>query len=109
MKKSICLMTVVALGTFALAPSSRAGSHTWSGANSIYFNNVSNWSYGGAPTPGETNVYIYFPPDATRFTCSNNIPGLVVNTLDFSGDNYWLQGLPITVRSNITSSGVVNA
>ena len=102
-------MTVVALGTFALASSSRAGSHTWSGANSIYFNNVSNWSYGGAPAPGETNVYIYFPPDATRFTCSNNIPGLVVNTLDFSGDNYHLQGLPITVRTNISSSGVLNS
>ena len=38
----------------------------YAGIANIYFNNTSNWSYGGAPTNGEQNTYLYFPASATR-------------------------------------------
>src|SRR5262245_33541875 len=107
-KNTIQVTTAFGLAMLLIAQTAQAGSHTWSGANSIYFNNQSNWSYGGAPTNGEQNVYLYFPVVATRYTCSNNISGLVVKSISFSGDNYTLQGKSITVTDNLISSGAAN-
>src|SRR5262245_40911528 len=98
MKKSIKLLTTLALATLSTF-TARAGSHTWSGLNSVYFNNASNWSYGGVPTAGEQNVYLYFPAGATRYTLSNNIPGLTVTGIGFNGDNYALYGNSITLAA----------
>jgi len=110
MKNFLKLLTALALTALPTVHSTRAGSHTWSGANSIYFNNVSNWSYGGAPTNGEQDVHLYFPAGVTRYTPSNNIPGLSVAMISFAGDNYTLSGNSITLTggTNLMSSGDVN-
>src|SRR5882672_8042525 len=108
MKKSFKLITALALAALPQPNTVRAGSHTWSGANSIYFNNPSNWSYGGAPVAGEQNVSLYFPSGATRYTCSNNISGLTVSSINFSGNNYAISGNPINLTTNITTSGDLN-
>src|SRR5258706_107038 len=109
MKNSFKLLTAVALAALLQPNSVQAGSHTWSGVNSIYFNNNSNWSFGGAPVAGEQDVTLYFPFNASRFTCSNNITGLTAAVINFSGDNYMIEGNPITVTTNITSTGSGNA
>src|SRR5262245_6997317 len=82
--KLIQVTTTLALATLLIADRAQAGSHTWSGANSVYFNNTSNWSYGGAPTNGEQNVYLYLPAGALRTSCQNNISNLVVNGIGIS-------------------------
>jgi hypothetical protein len=109
--KNFKLLIAFACAALATLPSAQAGSHTWSGVNDIYFNNTSNWSYGGAPTNGEQNIYLYFPAGATRYNPSNNITGLTVNMISFSGDNYILSGKPITLTggTNLMSSGAGNS
>ena len=98
MKTSFKLVTAVAFATLLIHQTARAGSHTWSGVNGVYFNNASNWSYGGAPTNGEQNVYLYFPGGATHYICQNNISNLVVNGIGFSGDNYSIYGTTSPLR-----------
>lgn len=110
MKTSFTLVTAFAFATLLIHQTARAGSHTWSGVNGVYFNNASNWSYGGAPTNGEQNVYLYFPGGATHYICQNNISNLVVNGIGFSGDNYSIYGSNITFAAgaSITDSGSLN-
>src|SRR4029077_14957075 len=113
MKTSFKLITAFALATLLIQQTARAGSHTWSGANGVYFNNASNWSFGGAPTNGEQNVYLYFPAGATRYNCQNNISGLIVTGIGFSGDNYSIDGNSIAFTASgqpsISDSGGANA
>src|SRR5215472_14766527 len=112
-KSFIPVAPAFALATLLSGHIAQAGSHTWSGVNSAYFNNASNWSYGGAPTNGEQNVYLYFPSGASRYTCQNNISGLVVTGIGISGDNYSINGNSIsfvaTGQPFLTSSGSANA
>jgi len=112
MKTSMKLLIGVAFATLSIHQTAQAGSHTWSGANDVYFNNASNWSYGGAPTNGEQNVYLYFPSGAAHYNCMNNISGLTVNGIGFSGDNYYIGGNSITFSSagqpSLTDSGDAN-
>ncbi len=91
MKLKNLLLNLTALAFFAGAPLTHAGSHTWNGAVSGYWNNDANWSAGGAPDPGETNVTIIFPPGATRYVTTNNIAGLELHSLALNGD-YMLAG-----------------
>ena len=112
-KNLIQVTTAFVLATLSMAQTAQAGSHTWSGANSAYFNNASNWSYGGAPTNGEQNVYLYFPAGALHTSCQNNISNLVVNGIGISGDNYSINGNIISFAANgqpsLTASGSANA
>jgi fibronectin-binding autotransporter adhesin len=110
MKNFFKTQTALAITTLAIVQSTYAGSHTWSGANGTLFNNPGNWSYGGVPTNGEQNVYLYFPAGATHYSCSNNIVGLTVTGIGISGDNYGLIGNPINCASGayITVSGTMD-
>lgn len=68
----------------------RAGTHTWTGggANELW-NNAANWS-GGAPTAGEAApVTLIFP---TNVVTTNNIVGLIVDTLTFNSSGTVLHG-----------------
>ena len=109
MKKFMSAKTALLIATLLLTCSVQAGSHTWSGANGTLFNNASNWSYGGAPTNGEQNVYLYFPAGAVNYTCSNNITGLTVTGITISGDNYGLIGKPISCAAGAYVSVSGNA
>ncbi len=112
-KNLIQITTAFGLAMLLVAQTAQAGSHTWSGVNSVYFNNTSNWSYGGAPTNGEQNVYLYFPAGALRTSCQNNISNLVVTGIGISGDNYSINGNTIsfvaTGQPSLTVSGSGNA
>lgn len=87
--KSKHLIPLLAL--LAGAPFAHAGSHTWSGAANGYWNNDANWSSGGKPVAGETNVALFFPLAASRVVVTNNIPGLKISTIALNGD-YTLHG-----------------
>ena len=67
------------------AESLHAGTHTWSGAGAnTLWSNVGNWSAGGAPVPGESNVVLIFPSNATGFTSTVNVNNLSVDRMEFS-------------------------
>ncbi|MFN0128607.1 MAG: beta strand repeat-containing protein [Verrucomicrobiales bacterium] len=83
--------TLSLLALFAGAPLARAGSHTWNGAVSSSWNNAANWSAGGKPVAGEANVALIFPVGATRYSVTNDIPGLAVHSLTLNG-SYTLSG-----------------
>ena len=87
-------MKRILLTALALAASlsfTHAGSHTWSGAANGYWNNDANWSSGGKPVAGETNVALFFPLAASRVVVTNNIPGLKISAIALNGD-YTLHG-----------------
>jgi fibronectin-binding autotransporter adhesin len=79
----------------------RAGTHTWTGggANELW-SNAANWA-GGAPTAVEAApVVLIFPGGVTT---TNNIAGLTIDSLIFSGDNAVLHGsggATLTFRGN---------
>ena len=83
--------TLTAFALLASAATLCAHSHTWTGAVSGYWSNDANWSVGGAPEPGETDVTLTFPAGAVRYVTTNNIPGLVITDLALNGD-YTLAG-----------------
>ena len=89
MKQTSHILTALAL--LASASITHAGSHTWNGAVSGYWNTAANWSAGGKPVAGEANVTLVFPVGATRYVTTNNISGLVVTDLTLNGD-YTLAG-----------------
>jgi fibronectin-binding autotransporter adhesin len=67
------------------ARSLHAGTHTWSGAGSnTLWSNAGNWSSGGAPVPGESNLVLIFPANATGFTSTVNVVNLSVDRMEFS-------------------------
>ncbi len=112
MKMSKLALILVSLFIVSTSLPARAGSHTWSGAMSVYFDNSANWSIGGAPTANETNVVLNFPANATRYVVSNNIVGLTVAAINLVGDNYGLLGNSINIsgtgQTNIASWGALN-
>jgi autotransporter-associated beta strand protein len=72
-----------------------AGTHTWTGTGffgqSFVFGDNFNWIE-GAPTVGEAApVVLIFPPDVD-VNVTNNIPGLIVDEIQFTGANYTLHG-----------------
>jgi uncharacterized repeat protein (TIGR01451 family) len=83
--------------------------HTWSGAggNSLW-DNAGNWSAGGAPQPGETDVMLTFPAVANT-TGNNNVTDLTVSEVDFTGGGYTITGNAITLADsaaiNVTAAG----
>jgi autotransporter-associated beta strand protein len=74
--------------------------HTWTGAVSNLWSNPGNWK-GGAPTPGETNLQLYFPPPADGLlgnsSNTNDIFGLTVQEIDFGYGGYTLAGKAIAL------------
>lgn len=134
MKIRLKLLTLAISLCFAFITSVRAGTHTWTGGGSDEnWSNPANWS-GGAPTVGESApVIVIF---TTGVTTTNNISGLVVDSLQFqavgasvhgsgigsltirggnSGTNLWFKanlcGLEQTLPLSFTGSNycVVNA
>ena len=66
-------------------------SHTWSGAGgNELWSNAQNWSVGGAPAVGEIAVTLSFPSvtNSSYKTSQDNIPGLTINSITFTGNGY---------------------
>jgi fibronectin-binding autotransporter adhesin len=67
-----------------------AATHTWTGAGANeYWNNAANWS-GGAPSAAEAAPVVLIFPGSVVTT--NNIPGLTVDSLRFTGGYAVLHG-----------------
>ncbi|HEX5218042.1 MAG TPA: autotransporter-associated beta strand repeat-containing protein [Verrucomicrobiae bacterium] len=79
-----------ALSIFIQLSTSFAATHTWTGGGANeYWNNAANWS-GGAPAAGEAAPVVLIFPGSVVTT--NNIPGLTVDSLRFTGGNAVLHG-----------------
>jgi autotransporter-associated beta strand protein len=96
-----CLMLTVLLGTGA-APVF-AATRTWTGghASSANWNLRDNWGGIAVPAHGDTLV---FPDGAARFINTNNIPGLRLSAIQFTGPvgGYNLRGGGVIVTNGIT-------
>ncbi|MCB1130970.1 MAG: autotransporter-associated beta strand repeat-containing protein [Verrucomicrobiae bacterium] len=77
-----------------------AGTHTWSGAGAnTNWSTAANWSSGGVPFVGETNVTLIFPSTATGFTSTPNIANLNIDSIQIT---------PSSTSSYIFPDGGVN-
>lgn len=76
----------------------------WDGSSSGYWGTAANWSNNVAPVNGDDLV---FPSTATRFTVTNNIADLRVNSITFADpfNTYLVRGNPITLTNGISASG----
>ena len=79
---------------FAVALPCIGSTHIWSGANSQYFSNDSNWT-NGSPA-GDPNAELAFPA-GSRLDAVNDLPSLVVRSLSISGTGYTVSGNAITL------------
>ncbi len=95
------VLLVVLLG--AWTQSVVAELHTWSGAVSDVWSKGANWTE-GAPRAGEPNVRLAFPPSRTRRS-TNDLRGLRVDAVFFSGGDYVLAGERITLGAGGVTVG----
>ncbi len=80
-----CLM----LALLVIAQQARATGYTWTGAAGTLWSNSANWSPAGVPANGDTLI---FPASAGSKSNSNDIAGLSLGGLTFSGNGYTLDG-----------------
>jgi hypothetical protein len=87
-----------------LATSLSAATHVWTGASSERFSDAGNWT-GGSPA-GDTEAELIFPAGAVRFAAVNDLQGLRVRSLHFTGDAFTLGGNPLVVTSDLSTSSL---
>ncbi len=76
-----------------VSPASHAVIHTWSGSGqTARWSDASNWQGNSAPQPNETGATLVFPAGGARLNSSNDVPGLALSQITFSGANYILSG-----------------
>jgi autotransporter-associated beta strand protein len=96
-------------GFFAVRPAQAAATRTWSGSSPVdaNWNVLLNWD-NATPVSGDSLV---FPSGAARLTNTNNIAGLSVAAMTFSGTNYVIGGNQVTMESGgagISNTGSTN-
>lgn len=84
-----------------------AGTHTWSGAVDGAWSNPANWSSGGRPSNSESSITLIFPPGATRFNTTNNLAGLNIGLIQFTGGGYNLEGFGVGTNLNFIPGALV--
>ena len=94
---------LILFASMSLSASAVVPDHTWTGASSALWSDPNNWSPASVPTNGET---LLFPPVAvTHLMSTNDLPGLVLNSVLFTGSGYTLDGAGIVLSGDITSTG----
>ncbi|HVE71884.1 MAG TPA: Calx-beta domain-containing protein [Thermoanaerobaculia bacterium] len=86
-----------------------AAVHIWTGASSDRFSDAGNWR-GGSPA-GDAAARLSFPGGPTRLAVTNDLPGLTVKSIAFSGSGYVVSGnaIVLTADAEITNvEGVPN-
>src|SRR5262245_20505645 len=80
--------------------------HVWSGAAGSLMSNANNWSSGGHPASGEsTPVILVFPKTQVSQSVIDDISGLFVDQIQFTGAPYTLGGTGVTLNlTGLTSS-----
>src|SRR5262245_36689501 len=79
----------------ALEDRATPATHIWSGAVSDLMSVDGNWSSGGHPVNGEGGaIVLVFPNTATQFQVTDDIDGLNVDQIQFTGaaSNYFISG-----------------
>jgi fibronectin-binding autotransporter adhesin len=110
MKQKLCkFIGGPALAIVALTQSLQATTHTWNGEGffgnkTLTWSDPFNWNEFSAPTNGEANLVLIFPPDTDTFV-TNDIGGLVVEQIQISGTNYLFQGAGAGTSLTIVGSG----
>lgn len=101
------LPCVVFAGMFMLA-STQCGSgavRVWSGSSSGYWSVGANWG-GTAPVSGDDLV---FPSGAANLLNTNNLTGLNLRSITFSGSGYIIRGNSITISNGISGQHAAGA
>ncbi len=92
----------------SLPQASPAATHTWTGATNANWSVAANWSEGTAPSPGESNLVLIFPPGAAHLANANDIVGLSVDTIAVTtaaaSSIYSMTGNGITLNTDLTFS-----
>ncbi len=89
------LRWLLALCVLVFSVSAKAGMHVWTGAANDRFSDAGNW-IGGSPA-GDAEAELVFPAGPERVVLTNDITGLTVRTISFSGVAYAIGGSPITL------------
>ena len=102
---SALVLSLSSLGLF-IAPHAFAAAKTWTGtAGDHKFNTAGNWSPSGAPSNGDT---LDFPNDVTDLAPDNDIVGLSVAGITFSGagtsGGFTITGNDLTLTGDITDT-----
>jgi len=72
--------------------------HVWTGAASDRFSEAANWR-GGSPA-GDAAAELSFPAGVTRVAVMNDLQGLTVRAISFSGIGYVIRGNAITLAAD---------
>jgi autotransporter-associated beta strand protein len=88
--------------SFTSAPLTQGVAHLWTGGSAT----TSNWSdnanwMSGAPT--EPSAVLLFPSSAARLTNTNDLTGLSIQSITFSGSGYAINGNDISLAGGITA------
>lgn len=102
---AVPLLASLALIFWLGACSAQAASHTWAGVGITgNWSLPANWAANNPPAAGEAApVSLTFPSGAAQLNNTNNLGGLVVDSLTFSGSGYNLNGSG--VGTNLTLHG----
>jgi Bacterial Ig-like domain (group 3) len=92
--------------TLTLASFASAATRTWSGAVDNLWSTGGNWSGGIAPVDGDALV---FPSGAANTTNVNDIAGLDLLSVAFTGGTYSVSGNAVTLSGGMTSSSLAAA
>lgn len=99
------LATIVAVALLLLiAPPAFAALRNWTGLSSTNdnWNDAGNWGPSSVPSSGD--MLTFASGGLARSNPNNNIPGLVVDSIDISAAGYDLIGLPLDVSTYIQYS-----
>ena len=92
--RALLLLSLVVCSTVPVS----AGVHLWTGATSGLFSDPSNW-HGGTPA-GDPGAELIFPAGPSRLALTNDLSGLTVRTLSFSGPGYTIAGAALTLAAD---------
>jgi len=90
----LLLTLAVLLGSAA----ARAATRTWDGSASALWSNPLNWVENAVPGDGD---YLVFPSPASNRSCTNNLTGLDVLTIEITSTGYFLHGNAIGVIDSV--------
>ncbi|MDB6112625.1 MAG: Autotransporter-associated beta strand repeat protein [Pedosphaera sp.] len=91
------ILALACLAALLNSISAKASSHTWAGVGLTgYWSLPANWAGNNPPVAGEAApVTITFPSGASRLINTNNVGGLVLDQLNFTGSGYTIHGFGV--------------
>jgi fibronectin-binding autotransporter adhesin len=89
-----------------LAFHGQAAVKTWDGSSNGNWGTAANWTGGVAPVDGDDLV---FPSGAANLINTNNLSGLDLRTITFTGNGYTINGNAITITNGISGQQATGA